>query len=225
MRGFLLTTLLLTASAAMAQPLAPQAAPAPAPAQGVKNGAPYFRNRLYVSPMGEPFRSGPGEPDPQDLWFQQADTNHDGALSFDEFSRDATRFFAVLDRGHDGEIDPDDIDYYESILLPEIRVDAMQDQGYDRGDAPDSENGDDHPTTTYTRSRLGAARFGNFDFPEPVTIADTNLNRGVDPMEWQRAATKRFDILDINHDGKIERAELPRVDSERTGGGKRKHHR
>ena len=31
-------------------------------------------------------------------------------------------FFAVLDRGKDGEIDPDDITYYENVMVPEIRV-------------------------------------------------------------------------------------------------------
>ncbi len=80
------------------------------------------RGRLFISPMGEPFRGERGGADPQDIWFQNADTDHDGALSRAEFSKDAARFFAVLDRGRDGEIDPDDIDYYETVLAPEIRV-------------------------------------------------------------------------------------------------------
>src|SRR3982750_2889678 len=74
-------------------------------------GAP--RGRLFISPMGEPFRSEKGGANPVDLWFQQTDTNHDGALSREEFQKDAARWFAVLDRGHDGEIDPDDIEFYE----------------------------------------------------------------------------------------------------------------
>jgi Ca2+-binding EF-hand superfamily protein len=78
--------------------------------------------RLFVSPMGEPFRSPRDGPSPVDLWFNGADTNHDGALSRAEFRADAQRFFELLDRQHDGEIDPDDIEYYETVLLPEIRV-------------------------------------------------------------------------------------------------------
>ena len=39
-----------------------------------------------------------------------------------EQTLDADRFFLRLDRGHDGEIDPDDIDYYETVLAPEIRT-------------------------------------------------------------------------------------------------------
>lgn len=78
--------------------------------------------RLFISPMGEPFRSDRGGPNPTDMWFDGADTNHDGALTLAEFTADADRFFAVLDRGKDGEIDPDDIEFYETRLVPEIRT-------------------------------------------------------------------------------------------------------
>ncbi|MDB5710054.1 MAG: hypothetical protein JWL96_2124 [Sphingomonas bacterium] len=80
------------------------------------------RARLFISPMGEPFRSERGQGNPEDVWFQGADTDGDGNLTLVEFSRDAARFFAILDRNHDGEIDPDDIEYYETVLAPEIRV-------------------------------------------------------------------------------------------------------
>ncbi len=64
-----------------------------------------------------------------------------------------------------------------------------------------------------TYGKQGAARFSYFDFPEPVTIADTNFNRGVDPAEFDRAADARFAMLDKNGDGRIERKELPRISS------------
>jgi len=79
------------------------------------------RGLLFISPVGEPFRSGPGASDPERAWFDGADTDHNGKLTRAEFTADALRFFAVLDRGHDGEIDPDDIDFYENTLVPEVR--------------------------------------------------------------------------------------------------------
>lgn len=169
--------------------------------------------RLFISPMGEPFRSEPGGPAPQDLWFNGADTNHDGALSLAEFQADATRFFAVLDRRHDGEIDPDDIEYYETILAPEIRVND-DGGGMQRSAATEFDGGEDTPArrnASARRSRQGAARFGYFDFPEPVVVADRNFNRGVDPREFAFAANARFETLDKNGDGKIEHGELPKI--------------
>ncbi|MDQ2877552.1 MAG: hypothetical protein M3R41_00550, partial [Pseudomonadota bacterium] len=76
------------------------------------------RGPVFISPMGEPFRG----PDPQLQWFDQADANHDGVLTRAEFEADAKRFFTILDRGHDGEIDPDDIEFYETQLVPEVRA-------------------------------------------------------------------------------------------------------
>jgi hypothetical protein len=202
------------------------------------------RGRLFISPMGEPFRSDHGGGDPQDLWFAQADSNHDGALSRAEFEKDASRFFAVLDRGHDGEIDPDDIDYYETVLAPEIRVGGagggmgtrggghsggggghrggggrgggMGGGGHRGGGGGgmgggDESTGDGGGETHVTEGKQGAARYSYFDYPEPVTVADTNFNRGVDPQEFQRAADDRFDLLDTNHDGRIDRKELPSI--------------
>jgi hypothetical protein len=204
-----------------------------------------LRGRLFISPMGEPFRGDRGGGDPQDIWFQNADTNHDGALSRAEFSADASRFFAVLDRGHDGEIDPDDIDYYETVLAPEIRVGGAgggpvaggggrgrgggghrggggggggrggggggRHGGGGSGGGGDSGGGESGGETHTNYGKQGAARFSYFDFPEPVTVADTNFNRGVDPGEFQRAADVRFALLDKNGDGRIEREELPRI--------------
>lgn len=106
--------------------------PVASPPVGVPQGAPSpdgrpggSRGRLFISPMGEPFRGTPGGPAPQDVWFDQADTNHDGVLTAKEMEADAVRFFKVLDRKNQGEIDPEDIEYYETNLVPEIRVGGM----------------------------------------------------------------------------------------------------
>ncbi|MEP7005779.1 MAG: EF-hand domain-containing protein [Sphingomonas bacterium] len=209
-------------------------------ADGHHKGGEGPRGRLFISPMCEPFRSEKGGADPVDLWFQQADTNHDCALSRDEFQKDASRWFAVLDRGHDGEIDPDDIEFYETIVAPEIRVGGASAGGGGRGgmrgsggrgggghhgggmggggghrggggsgggDAGEQSGG----RTRVTEGKQGAARYGFFDYPEPITVADTNFNRGIDPMEFRKAADDRFDMLVRGHDGLIHRADLPKI--------------
>jgi hypothetical protein len=222
---------------------------------GKRGGGEASRGRLFISPMGEPFRSERGGQDPQDMWFNGADTNHDGALSLAEFEADETRFFAVLDRGHDGEIDPDDIEYYETVLAPEIRVGgggayrSSGASGGGRGGGGGGRHGggggggggghrgsggggghggggssEQSSTPTHTtEGKQGAARYSYFDFPEPVTVADTNFNRGVDPNEFRKAADDRFAMLDINHDGLIQRSELPKISAGSPFGSSRPH--
>ena len=142
----------------------------PGPARG--------RGQLFISPMGEPFRASQRPGAAQDLWFAGADADTDGRIAMVEFQRDASRFFAVLDRGKDGEIDPDDIALYETVLVPEIRV-ASGGRGAsaggrgpglggsDRGggggrgrDGMQFGNGDTKKGAAAVRERLGAARFG-----------------------------------------------------------------
>lgn len=176
--------------------------------------------RTFVSPMGEPFHGTDAAADPERAWFAGADANGDGAITAAEFQVDARRFFAVLDRGHDGEIDPDDIDYYENTVAPEVRsgdggpgIIARSDSG--------SEGGSKAPA--YDVGKLGAARYSYFDLPEPVTAADTNMNRGIDAHEFADAADKRFAALDKRRDGRLTWDELPHVSgraaAERRAGG------
>jgi hypothetical protein len=205
------------------------------------------RVRLFISPMGEPFRG----PDPIGAWFAGADRNHDGVVTEAEFIADADRFFVILDRGHDGEIDPDDIEYYETELAPEIRTDGGgggggggshgggghkggghhgghgggegggMGGGHGGGDGDEENAGDtpSAPTIAYDDVARGAARFGFFDYPEPVTAADANLNRGVDVTEFRNAAAARFAMLDKKGDGKLTREELPTLFSSAPGHG------
>jgi Ca2+-binding EF-hand superfamily protein len=215
-----------------APPLAGKLPPLPPPRS--KSDAPDGpRGKLFISPMGEPFRGT----DPIGMWFDAADTDHDGALTRREFEADAARFFAVLDRGKDGEIDPDDIEYYETRLAPEIGVAGSGGGGATGGRARggggggrrgggggggghrggggsgggSSSSDSSASTPKYTDVRRGAALYGFFDYPEPVTVADTNFNRGVDPNEFKAAADERFDMLDKKHDGRITRSELPHI--------------
>lgn len=82
------------------------------------------------------------------------------------------------------------------------------------GDQPGSfsfSNGGTGKAPKYSDTKRGAARFSFFDYPEPVVVADTNFNRGVDPAEFRAAALDRFARLDKNHDGRITRGELPNL--------------
>ena len=221
-----------------------QSAPAPSAPGGPKPEQ-RGRGQLFISPMGEPFRASNRPGAAQDLWFAEADTDGDGRITLAEFQRDATRFFTVLDRGGDGEIDPDDIAFYETTLVPEIRVmptgrgptlggrrggGGGPGGGGPGGGGPGGEgpggrssgqgmrigdgDGGSKKNAPSVRERLGAARFGFFDLPEPVVAADLNLNRGIDPAEFARAASIRFAALDRNHDGALTRHELPRAGAE-----------
>ncbi len=201
------------------------------------------RGQLFVSPMGEPFRASQKPGAAQELWFAGADTDGDGRITLAEFQHDAARFFAVLDRGKDGEIDPDDITYYENVMVPEIRVMSggrgPRMEGGERGrggrgggdgrggpggagpggggaggQGMQFGRGDGKKSGAVVHERLGAAWFGFFDLPEPVVSADANLNRGIDPAEFARAAATRFAALDKNHDGALTRGELPRAGGE-----------
>lgn len=216
-------------------PLAGSLPPMPPPRSGKPNDD-RPRGRLFISPMGEPFRG----PDPVRAWFDAADTDHDGAIAAAEFLADAARFFAVLDRGKDGEIDPDDIAYYETVLAPEIRSGG---EGAGMGGGPRGGGrrgggkrggggggpppgggggfggeGGGAPAARYGDTKRGAARFSFFDYPEPVTVADANFNRGIDPREFRDAAIERFGMLDKNRDGRITLGELPRLAAPPTGG-------
>lgn len=170
--------------------------------------------RTFVSPMGEPWHATDAAPDPERAWFAAVDADHDGALTPAEFQADAARVFALLDRRHDGEIDPDDIDHYENTVAPEVRS-GDGGPGIIARSAESGEGAAKAPA--YDAGKLGAARYSYFDLPEPVTAADRNFNRGIDPREFADAADKRFAALDTKHDGRLTWDELPHV-SARAGG-------
>lgn len=141
--------------------------------------------------MGEPFRGDAGRAALIATWFNGADTNHDGKLSLAEFRADADRFFTTLDTNHDGEIDPDELDRYENKIAPEIGAA----NGFGGASA--------------FNGAVGAAHYGMLDLPEPVASADSDFNRGVSRVEFQRAATFRFRALDFEHNGQLTLAGLP----------------
>ena len=210
------------------------------------NPAPQYR-RLFISPMGEPFR-GDGTQDEVAVWFRGADLDHNGQLNLAEFNADAARFFKTLDLNHDGEISGDEIQHYEFDIVPETSGASMDERGFGRsrdeggerpnraggrrgrenlqGDYGDPGGGDDGEATQSERqpSRRpleGASRFGILDIPEPVTSADTDFDGRVTWKEFETAAWQRFELLDANKDGVLTLDEFPKLSAQK---GRRKQH-
>ncbi|HEX3366807.1 hypothetical protein [Phenylobacterium sp.] len=84
--------------------------------------------QLFVSPAGEPYRGKPGDPYPVALWFKQADLNHDGVITRDEFRADHKGFFEALDYDDAGYLDGPKIAFYESKVLPDLFVTSISRQ-------------------------------------------------------------------------------------------------
>src|SRR5258708_15153970 len=212
-----LAPLLLTLAAAAAQSPARAGPPVP----------PRHWGRLFISPMGEPFRARGRNDDPLADWFAQADRNHDGYLTLDEMQQDAERFFALLDVNHDGEIDPDEVMRYENVVAPEIQsgphssMTALEREsqtgGSDGRRGGRGSHGGGHRSgrgrsqRDDNESHQGAARSGPLDLPEPVISADTDFDRGVSRAEFQQSAAQRFLTLDIDHKGRLTLAGLENI--------------
>ena len=182
---------------------------------------------VFISPMGEPFRAGAMDPYPMERWFARADANHDGALDWPEFRADADSFFRQLDRNHDGVIDGAEVTAYEQEVAPEILPRVARLTSKDIPPLPSNNpdvnrqreeiNAAANGRETRPRAGLlaGAAVFGITPEPEPVAASDTDFDGKVTLAEWDQSARRRFDMLDKNHDGRIDRAELPKTPAEK----------
>ena len=171
--------------------------------EGESDGPPRPRVQLFISPGGQPFRAPGGQPYPVAAWFAQADANHDGRLTRDEFRADADAWFAVLDVNKDGQISMPEVTRWEEQLVPEITRATFGGFGGGRG-APLSRNKVD------TRVQ-GAASYSLINEPHPIRGADADFSMSVSKAEWRAAADRRFDLLDVDKDGALTLAELPRT--------------
>jgi hypothetical protein len=178
---------------------------APAALPGRPAAAPARQGSLFLSPMGEPFRSVQPGTDNVGTWYAAADSNGDGALTLAEMRADCARFFGVLDTDRDGELEMAEIARYENEVAPEVQV-GLQMRATGFGDWQGSRR---RKIEVYERGVDGAARFSFLRIPHPVMAADYDMNRGVSPAEFAQAAAERFAQLDKDRDGKIVRSELP----------------
>ncbi len=206
MRAFFLTVSVL---AVLASPALAQNGPPPGGDGVIGVGG---QQQVFFSPSGQPFRAKLGEPYPIAQWFAQADTDHDGKISHDEFVADAVAFFQKLDTNHDGYISSPETTRYESDIAPEI---THMDQRIQQPRIIKQE-ADDHPADPdmpnggkYVKQILGAAQYGLIDEPQPIRAADSNLDFRVSMDEWLAATEDRFKVLDRNGDDFISMDELP----------------
>jgi hypothetical protein len=176
---------------------------------------------LFISPHGQPFRSGPGEPYPVARWFAAVDKNGDGKVDRAEFRADAQAFFETLDKNKDGVVDGFEVSDYEHDIVPEIlgayhSLDVGGDgerrhrpaggerrrRGGRKGDA-DSLVGAD--------VMGGASSYQLIAEPEPVAAADANLTGRISLADFLVAADRRFNRLDAKGQGFLILADLPKT--------------
>jgi hypothetical protein len=194
--SLLLILLAIPIAAGGAKPKIPKDAPFCAPATA---------RPIFLSAMGEPFRAGAGQPYPSALWFAAADRDRDGAVDRAEFLADADRFFARLDSDHDGRLTPDEVIAYERDVAPEIALYAPGRRSAGAGSRRrrSGESGYGGPT--------GAGQFAWLNIPEPVSGADTDIDRVILRAEFLASAGRRFDALDTRAQGRLTLAGLPRT--------------
>ena len=170
---------------------------------------PRARAQLFVSPAGQPFRAAPGQPYPVAAWFAQADADHDGRLTRDEFRADADAWFKVVDADGDGLLGMVEARRWEEELVPEISRDPMGSAIGRRG--PPKRNELD------TR-RQGAAAYSVVNEPHPVRGADADFSMTVSPREWRAAADRRFAVLDPDGDGVVLATEFKATPAQASAG-------
>lgn len=108
-------------------------------------------------------------------------------------------WFAQTDTNHDGSITADE------LAADAARFFKVLDLNKDGEIDPDE-------ITHYEQTmEARSGRYSLLNIPEPVISADADFNRGVSAEEFRRAATKRFQLLDLNHTGRLTLSSLETV--------------
>lgn len=180
------------------------------------------KGSVYVSLMGEPFRTNEAGEDPFDQWFELADLDGNGHITRLEFRSDAEAFFARLDTNEDKVIDADEMREYEHLAPGRTRAAAGGAQA--RGAATDRVKGPGElerekghvpivaDGTAPSVSRVPKGGNGPItlatNVPQPVAMADLNIDRRVTLDEFTKTASKRFTNYDLDQDSRLTRKEL-----------------
>jgi hypothetical protein len=182
------------------------------------------RPTLFLSPAGEPFHADAGQPYPVSVWFAQADTNHDGKLTRDEFRADFARFFQLLDQNHDGVIDGLELQRYEREVAPEVLPRLAQVNGGYPGErgGPGDKRLAEPPRKRGGPDLDGAPAYSLFAVAEPVASADADFDGRITLQEFQATADRRFDQLDKNRLGYLTLDTLPQTPEQMAVEGKKK---
>lgn len=179
----------------------------------------WAKSSVYLTLMGEPFRTNEAGEDPFDQWLKLADQDGDGSLSRLEFRSDAEAFFANLDTNGDKVIDADEMAAYEQLAPGRTRAAGgiVQEQSSSRPTPKSSapiEKGQiaivsSGNVPSATRIHPGARIAVNFsEVPQPVAMADLNLDRRVTLDEFIKTASRRFSNYDVDQDSRLTPKEL-----------------
>jgi hypothetical protein len=192
------------------------------------------RATIFISPAGQVFHALAGQPYPVARWFSQADRDHDGRITRQEFRADFEAFFGALDANHDGVIDGFELDDYEQKTAPEI-LSVLDRPGVDPPSTTDSDARDDGQNggidelggarrrrgdpgadggarnSAAKLSVLGASAYSLMNVSEPVASADADFDGKVTLAEFLALADRRFDVLDPMGLGYLTLAGLPRT--------------
>ncbi len=178
----------------------------------------WAKDSVYLSLMGEPFRTNATGDHPFDQWLKLADGDADGSITRLEFRSDAESFFEALDTTGDKVIDADEMAQYErdapgrTRAAGGITAAVSSSRPTPTSSAP-VEQGQVALVTSNapsaTRIHPGQGPSVNFaNVPQPVAMADLNLDRRVTLEEFLKTANKRFTNYDADQDGRLTRKEL-----------------
>ena len=176
------------------------------------------RDAVYLSLMGEPYWTNSAGEHPFDQWMKMADRDCDGAISRVEFEADADAFFESLDTDGDKVIDGFEMARYEAfapgrtraagggaVLPSSARPKPTSSAPVEKGRVAVVTTGD---APSASRIHPGGGKINFSEVPQPVAMADANLDGRVKLEEFRKTAAKRFANYDVDTDGRLTRKEL-----------------